>query len=864
MTFVVGDPGHVAEHNNIAAQALTNSAQFSSLNTSVMQRVAKGDLFVSVDEQSGATDDDKLESAFTAAAASTTTKSIWFSPRAYVFNNPHTISGSTGLQLIFAPGSTVQIGAAPTGSMADRARILYVYQSTNVVISGIHVIAPATPLVATPSYERSVIQFEQSSFCRVERGTFDLTNTWAPGNTFVDGANTFQYGAEAVWVKGPSCSDNVIQDCVVTGGRGVMYAYNGGVVRTTVNNVTVIAATENGFSGIGNGAAWSEDCVLDNCSAVGVARIGVEDWVKIRRTVIRDFTITSPGLMGISCVGVGASITNPSISGAPTYAGIELSSSGVSVRGGTVTVGSASPSGIIIDGNVSPGLSVTGTGTTISGTEIRSGKTSVNQSSAINSGQVLLQSCRIYDWVEAAVSLSDPASGGLPCHLTDLYLQNSVPSTSVPSGVRVGLRMNTGGRARGCEVRYVAAANGGTTADIPLYLHENDQTWTNTRLDSTGLTSPAVATASSNGAATTGLSINGLLLTGGAALNLTSIVSPVVKDVTGTTTLTTPMKLLTGAGVEMWAGTGTPEGVVTAPVGSMFRRRDGATGTTLYTKESGAGNTGWVAPVSAAGGTMTGTLTGTKVALTTTTDTNSITASNTNAGGNSNVGINFLAANAASSAFGSSVTGDASTRFLTTADGKINWGDGTAARDTNLYRSGAGALQTDTTLQALRAGFGIAPHATAPLNAARATAGLNCILASVTGEAQPRIALKTDASVQFSDGTLAADTNIYRSAADMLSTDDDLRLATVGKGLRLAEGTNAKAGLATLVAGTKVVSTTAVTANSRIHLTTQSLGTVVAPSALCVSARTAGTSFTILASQGTDTSVIYWSIIEPS
>lgn len=42
-------------------------------------------------------------------------------------------------------------------------------------------------------------------------------------------------------------------------------------------------------------------------------------------------------------------------------------------------------------------------------------------------------------------------------------------------------------------------------------------------------------------------------------------------------------------------GTGTPEGSYTAPVGSLFLRTDGGTGTTLYVKETGTGNTGWVA-----------------------------------------------------------------------------------------------------------------------------------------------------------------------------------------------------------------------------------------------------------------------------
>lgn len=41
-------------------------------------------------------------------------------------------------------------------------------------------------------------------------------------------------------------------------------------------------------------------------------------------------------------------------------------------------------------------------------------------------------------------------------------------------------------------------------------------------------------------------------------------------------------------------GTGTPEGVVTAAIGALFVRTDGGAGTTLYVKESGTGNTGWV------------------------------------------------------------------------------------------------------------------------------------------------------------------------------------------------------------------------------------------------------------------------------
>lgn len=47
------------------------------------------------------------------------------------------------------------------------------------------------------------------------------------------------------------------------------------------------------------------------------------------------------------------------------------------------------------------------------------------------------------------------------------------------------------------------------------------------------------------------------------------------------------------AGRFFW-GTGTPEAAVTAPVGSIYLRLNGGAGTTLYVKESGAGNVGWV------------------------------------------------------------------------------------------------------------------------------------------------------------------------------------------------------------------------------------------------------------------------------
>lgn len=48
-------------------------------------------------------------------------------------------------------------------------------------------------------------------------------------------------------------------------------------------------------------------------------------------------------------------------------------------------------------------------------------------------------------------------------------------------------------------------------------------------------------------------------------------------------------------GVTVTTGAGSPEGVLTAAVSSMYLRTDGGAGTCLYIKESGTGNTGWIA-----------------------------------------------------------------------------------------------------------------------------------------------------------------------------------------------------------------------------------------------------------------------------
>ena len=78
----------------------------------------------------------------------------------------------------------------------------------------------------------------------------------------------------------------------------------------------------------------------------------------------------------------------------------------------------------------------------------------------------------------------------------------------------------------------------------------------------------------------------------------------------GGTTILGTFDSVPAAGVGLWvasgpvmltnsitisSGNGTPEGAVTAVPGSIYLRRDGGAGTSFYVKQSGTGNTGWVA-----------------------------------------------------------------------------------------------------------------------------------------------------------------------------------------------------------------------------------------------------------------------------
>lgn len=128
-------------------------------------------------------------------------------------------------------------------------------------------------------------------------------------------------------------------------------------------------------------------------------------------------------------------------------------------------------------------------------------------------------------------------------------------------------------------------------------------------------------------------------------------------------------------------------------------------------------------------------------------------------------------------------------------------------------------------------------------------------------DANDRFRIYSD-RIEIGPGSSARDTTWGRVGSGQIgSSDSDVVIGLAGKGLRVATGSNAKMGTATLVAGTVTVSNTSVTSSSHIiayHMTAS--GT---PGWLRVS-KVAGTSLTITSSSSSDTSLVGYRIVEPA
>jgi predicted RNA-binding Zn ribbon-like protein len=125
------------------------------------------------------------------------------------------------------------------------------------------------------------------------------------------------------------------------------------------------------------------------------------------------------------------------------------------------------------------------------------------------------------------------------------------------------------------------------------------------------------------------------------------------------------------------------------------------------------------------------------------------------------------------------VAAEAVVRFAMNAGGTMQWGDGTNPADTTLARSAAGLLALGTSAQKGR------------LRVFGSAVSDPSFDALVTTDTQSRWFVRADGQMQWGPGNAAQDVALYRSAADVLKTDDTFQAVlnlAVGSALSLGSG----------------------------------------------------------------------------
>ena len=108
-------------------------------------------------------------------------------------------------------------------------------------------------------------------------------------------------------------------------------------------------------------------------------------------------------------------------------------------------------------------------------------------------------------------------------------------------------------------------------------------------------TATAAFNVTGSGTTTVGRYIQGHLLIDSSGDIDSAIAGSIISTLSSTGLAVSGSISPSGSAVTWTAGSGSPEGAVTAVVGSIYSRTNGGANTSFYVKESGSGNTGWVA-----------------------------------------------------------------------------------------------------------------------------------------------------------------------------------------------------------------------------------------------------------------------------
>ena len=150
--------------------------------------------------------------------------------------------------------------------------------------------------------------------------------------------------------------------------------------------------------------------------------------------------------------------------------------------------------------------------------------------------------------------------------------------------------------------------------------------------------------------------------------------------------------------------------------------------------------------------------------------------------------VQYTAQSAADLVLGVDVTGDANYRLVIDSNGRLLWSSGAAATDINMQRTSAGVLTVNGSLRASAANasglVGRVTNTTATPTAPNyqivsAAAGDSAFALDVSGDTVNRLLIDSNGKHNWGPGgATAADTDLYRSAAGVLKTDQSFAVGT--------------------------------------------------------------------------------------
>ena len=165
----------------------------------------------------------------------------------------------------------------------------------------------------------------------------------------------------------------------------------------------------------------------------------------------------------------------------------------------------------------------------------------------------------------------------------------------------------------------------------------------------------------------------------------------------------------------------------------------------------------------------------------------------------------ITAAAAADSSFGIEVASDADYRFTIDSNGKMFWGSGSASFDVSFQRSGVGALQSNGKLDVITSSsngnvFDVVNNTSAPtapnFQVISAAAGDSAVGLDVSGDADFRFTVDSNGKMYWGSGSATGDTDLYRSAAGTLKTDNALTVTgTLAGGLGAFSASSTQVGI---------------------------------------------------------------------